>query len=121
MIVLNTPESSPGATDQVASTITGGHASAHVPVHVDLASVSLVKAYSVLPDASTRICPYALEPALTATVAPAGGAGAAVVTVGAGGTVAGGAFVAAAPLHAATPNAANARNGRIRLFTGGSP
>src|SRR6478735_9267703 len=65
------PESRPGATVQLAATTAGGHASAQVPLHVLLASVSLVNAYSVRPSGPTRIWPSGEVAAFTETEAPA--------------------------------------------------
>src|SRR6187200_3332861 len=79
------PESRPGATVQLAATTAGGHASAHVPVHVLLASVSLVNAYSVRPSGPTRIWPRGEVAALTETDAPAAAAGAGEVAADGGG------------------------------------
>src|SRR5262245_56223130 len=70
-MVLNTPESSSGPTVQLGLTMAGGHAVAHAPLQVLLASTSLVKPYSVMPSWPTRILPSGDVAALTTTSSPA--------------------------------------------------
>ena len=120
------PESRPGATVQLAATTAGGHASAHVPVQVLLASVSLVNVYSVRPSGPTRIWPSGEVAAFTETEAPAAAAGAGAGEVAADGG--GGAGAAAEGFELSLlPQAANrapaaASPTRIRvLIMGGAP
>src|SRR5262245_54963659 len=100
------PESSPGATVQLAATTAGGQASAQVPVQVLFASVSLVNAYRVRPSGPTRIWPSGEVADFTETDAPAAaaGAGAGVVATDGGGGAGSAADVFALLLLPQAPN-----------------
>ena len=87
----------PPATAGVAPVRSGGHATAHAPVHALVGPESALNRYSVRPAESTRIRPRLLFATRTAGV----WAGVVVVFDGAGG----GAAVAAPP----PPQAATAR------------